>query len=240
MNGRSYSQLEAAPVRDTIVKLARRIEERFPGSGLSRLGGELVRVADQNNEVIARLRRPLWWLRAAGAVTLAAVLALLLWAATRLIRVVDRGASSVADLLQGIDAAVNEIIFLSLLIFFLVSLETRFKRRGALRMLHQLRGAAHVIDMHQLTKDPEQVLHPLPATASSPERGLDRRQLARYLGYCSEMLSLISKLAALHTQHLQDPVVLEAVNDIESLTAGLSRKVWQKITILDVVVAPGD
>jgi len=28
--------------------------------------------------------------------------------------------------------------------------------------------------------------------------------------------------------------VLDAVNDIESLTAHLSRKVWQKITILDM------
>jgi len=240
MNGGSYSRLEAAPVRDTIVRLARRVEERFPGSGLSRLAGELVRLADENNEVIRHLRRPLWWLRAAGAVVLAALLALLAWAATRSLHVVDRGASSVADMLQGIDAAVNEVIFLSLVIFFLVSLETRFKRRRALRILHRLRGAAHVIDMHQLTKDPEQVLHPLPSTASSPERRLDRRQLARYLEYCSEMFSLVSKLAALHTQHLQDPVVLAAVNDVESLTDGLSRKVWQKITILDVTGTRGD
>ena len=32
--------------------------------------------------------------------------------------------------------------------------------------------------------------------------------------------------------HLHDPVVLEAVNDIESLTSDLSRKIWQKITVL--------
>lgn len=239
MNGGGYSQLEAAPVRDTIVRLARRVEERFPGSGLSRLAGELVRLADENHEVIRQIRRPLWWLRAAGVVVLAALLALLAWAAARSMHVVDRGASSVADMLQGIDAAVDEVIFLSLVIFFLVSLETRFKRRRALRMLHRLRGAAHVIDMHQLTKDPERALYPGASTASSPDSGLDRRQLVRYLEYCSEMFSLISKLAALHTQHLQDPVVLAAVNDVESLTTGLSRKVWQKITILDVVGARG-
>ena len=39
--------------------------------------------------------------------------------------------------------------------------------------------------------------------------------------------------AALYVEHLQDPVVLAAVNDLENLTAGLSRKIWQKITILD-------
>jgi hypothetical protein len=32
---------------------------------------------------------------------------------------------------------------------------------------------------------------------------------------------------------VRDPVVLEAVNDIESLTSGLSGQVWQKIAILD-------
>jgi hypothetical protein len=35
-------------------------------------------------------------------------------------------------------------------------------------------------------------------------------------------------------QHQQDPVVLAAVNDIEVLTSNLSRKIWQKIAILDV------
>lgn len=43
---------------------------------------------------------------------------------------------------------------------------------------------------------------------------------------------MTSKLAALHAQHLNDAVVLGAVNDIEALTADLSRKIWQKISIL--------
>jgi hypothetical protein len=233
MSARSRTQLEAEPVRDTILRLSRRVEERFPGSGLSRVVADMGHLAEQNAAVVDHLRRPLWGLRAAAALALAAMIAILAWAAVWLARVVDRGAPRLTDMLQGIDAAVNELILLSLAVYFFASLETRFKRRRALEMLHRLRGAAHVIDMHQLTKDPEQALHPLAPTASSPEHGLEVRQLARYLEYCSEMLSLISKLAALHTQHLHDPVVLEAVNDIESLTAALSGKVWQKITILD-------
>ena len=47
------------------------------------------------------------------------------------------------------------------------------------------------------------------------------------------MLSLTSKLAAVYAQNLPDPVVIDAVNDIESLTTNLSQKIWQKITILD-------
>ena len=60
-----------------------------------------------------------------------------------------------------------------------------------------------------------------------------RADLARYLDYCTDLLSVTSKVAALYVEHLQDPVVLEAVNDVENLTAGLSRKIWQKIAILD-------
>ena len=58
-------------------------------------------------------------------------------------------------------------------------------------------------------------------------------QLNRYLDYCSESLALISKIAALYVQDFQDPIVLDAVDDVEDLTSGLSRKIWQKITILE-------
>ena len=57
-------------------------------------------------------------------------------------------------------------------------------------------------------------------------------ELIRYLDYCSEMLSLTSKLAALYAQNLPDPVVIDTVNEIESLTTNLSQKIWQKITIV--------
>jgi hypothetical protein len=50
------------------------------------------------------------------------------------------------------------------------------------------------------------------------------------------MLSLIGKLAALYVQKFDDPVALAAVNDVEQLTTGLSRKIWQKIMILNAVL----
>jgi len=123
---------------------------------------------------------------------------------------------------------------LSLALLFLISLETKVKRRTALRMLHRLRSIAHVVDMHQLTKDPDQAVRSTPPTDASPERTLIQAQLGRYLDYCSELLALVSKLAAVLAQHQQDPVVLGAVNDIEVLTSSLSRKIWQKITILEI------
>ena len=47
---------------------------------------------------------------------------------------------------------------------------------------------------------------------------MGRHELMRYLDYCSEMLSLTNKLAALYAQNLPDSVVIDTVNDIEELT----------------------
>ena len=236
----SYSQLRLAPIRETILVLERRIEERFPGSGLSRVAAELLRLADQNEGIVNYLRRPRSWVRVLTTIAIGAIIALVLWAVMTVIRMAARGVGNVADLLQGIDAATSELIFLSLVVLFLASLENRLKRRTALGMLHRLRSIAHVVDMHQLTKDPSYSFQPVAATASSPTRTLTPEQLTRYLDYCSELLSLTSKLAALHAQYLQDPVLLAAVNEIESLTDGLSRKIWQKISIIDAAYAKSE
>ncbi|NUN49492.1 MAG: hypothetical protein HUU15_11750, partial [Candidatus Brocadiae bacterium] len=56
--------------------------------------------------------------------------------------------------------------------------------------------------------------------------------LSRYLDYCAEMLALIGKLAALYADEMRDSVVIDAVNEMEDLTTGLSRKIWQKLSIL--------
>ena len=69
---------------------------------------------------------------------------------------------------QTIDAGINSVIFFSIAVYFLLTIETRLKRRRALRTLHQLRSLAHVVDMHQLTKDPEQLLLAPRDTPSSP------------------------------------------------------------------------
>ncbi len=107
------------------------------------------------------------------------------------------------------------------------------ERIERLRAPNELRSLAHVVDMHQLTKDPEQFSPEHRETASSPVRPLTRYELARYLDDCSETLSLTSKVAALWAQRFEDAVVLGAVNEVEALTTGLSSKIWQKLSILD-------
>ena len=86
--------------------------------------------------------------------------------------------------------------------------------------------------MHQLTKNPERLRPGFHRTDASITLGLDERDLASSLDYCSELLSLVAKTAALCAEESSDAVVLDTVSEIESLTLGMSRKIWQKISLL--------
>ena len=227
-----YNELKLDHILSTLAALQRRISERFPGSGLSRVAAELYSVGEDLGPTLERVRRPRWGLRAALAAAIVPMAALLALFTLRFGRIsVD--VSGIGALLQAIEAAAQDLIFLSLATYFLLTIENRLRRRASLRALHRLRVIVHIVDMHQLTKDPEHLFAPEMRTPSSPERGLSRFQLSRYLDYCSELLSLASKLAALHVQYFHDPVVLDAVTDIETLAGSLSSKIWQKIVILD-------
>jgi len=92
---------------------------------------------------------------------------------------------------------------------------------------------AHIVDMHQLTKDPESYFRRGPLPVPPERRAMTPFELNRYLDYCSEALALISKIAALYVQGFEDPVLLDAVDDVEDLTSGFSRKIWQKINLLE-------
>ena len=116
--------------------------------------------------------------------------------------------------------------------FFLYSFPERLQRGRLLNLLHQLRSTAHIIDMHQLSKDPEQLRPSFVPTPVSKPLELTRDEMERYLDYCSELLALVGKTAALCAEESRDYVVLETVSTVETLTVGISRKIWQKISNL--------
>ncbi len=229
-----YRQLDPTRIVDTLEILRRRIGERFPQSGLGRVSDDLLSLARESSAHVAYLGNPNWPVRIGVAFVIVLMLAVVAFAVTGL-RLPAR-VDDIGEFLQAVDSAVNDVVFLGIAIFFLVTIETRIKRRRALQVIHQLRSIAHVVDMHQLTKDPERLMSGEPDTQSSPVRSMSRPELGRYLDYCSELLSLTSKIAALLVQRFADPIVLGAVNEVETLTAGLSRKIWQKITLLDRAV----
>jgi hypothetical protein len=142
----------------------------------------------------------------------------------------------IGEFIQVLEAGLNDVVLIGAAVFFLFTLERRHKRQRALVAVHELRALAHIIDMHQLAKDPERVAELAPVDGLQPANEKDRRltrfELGRYLDYCSEMLSLTSKIAALYVQRFDDPVALSSVNEVEALCTGLTRKIWQKIMIL--------
>ena len=85
--------------------------------------------------------------------------------------------------------------------------------------------------MHQLTKDPTSLV--IEKTINSPTRELSPYQLNRYLDYCSELLALCSKIAAIYGNDNRDELILENIQDIEILTSSLSRKIWNKIILIN-------
>lgn len=227
-----YRVLDEAKIIVTLERLRNRIGERFPGSGLEEVAGELITVGREVSVCAAYIRSPNWPLRIGTGLVVAGMIAVLVLAAMNLQLPESVGG---ADIIQLLEAGINDIVFFGIAVFFLLTIEARLKRRQALGAIHQLRSLAHVVDMHQLTKDPDGLLSSEPSTPSSPERTMAPSELGRYLDYCSELLSVTSKLAALLVQDFNDEVVLGAVNEIEELTTGLSGKIWQKIQLLERV-----
>lgn len=169
-DGGQYRQLSEKQINQTLVRLVARISERFPDSGLSRLSRELVLIGEEASVCVAYLRRPHWGVRVAVGALIAVMSTVIVMAAMsmRLPGRVDR----LSELVQMLEAAINDVVFLGVGMFFLLTIEGRLKRRKALHSLHQLRSIVHIVDMHQLTKDPERLMSPREDTPSSPPKKL--------------------------------------------------------------------
>ncbi|WP_282607017.1 hypothetical protein [Pelagibius sp. Alg239-R121] len=229
--------LNADKIIATVDTLAQRVSERFPEAGLSKVAKDFTKIARKMRDDALALEQPNWRLRLTTFGILAAGVILFGFVFKELH--FSSPLPEAATLVQIIEPAANIAILVALGIAFIVSLEGRWKRKQALVSLHSLRSMIHVIDMHQLTKDPSVLLDAIEPTASSPKRTMGRVEIQRYLDYCSEMLSLSGKIAALYTQSMQDQVVIETVNELEALSTNLTRKIWQKIMILDRAASDG-
>src|SRR2546428_8707227 len=225
-----YRRLDPDKIVETVRTLQTRVERRFPASGLSNVIAELLQVSEETISRTRWIQRPHLLLRCAAAVLSLAIIAL---ATLMVVNIRQFQFNDYTNFIQALEASISSVAFIGAAILFLVSWENRINRRRALKAIHELRALAHIIDMHQLTKDPESYFAPQQTTML--KRAMTPFELNRYLDYCSEALALISKIAALYVQGFQDAVVLDAVDDMEDLTAGFSRKIWQKLTILETL-----
>jgi hypothetical protein len=225
-----YRTLDADKIESTIEKLQKRIEERFPNRGLGKLCNELLTIAREDRQRLSWVARPNFWVRAGVGVAIFAGVGGIIMI---LLQLQSLTVSNEAfDMIQGIEAVLNIVALAGAATWFLLNLESNMRRDAVLKDLHELRSIAHVVDMHQLTKDPTVLTKGYTGTASSDHAPhMSDFELVRYLDYCSEMLALTGKLAALYMQDVRDPVIIDTVSEIEDLTGNLSRKIWQKIMI---------
>jgi len=231
-NSGAAHRLDSRAITITLERLSARIGQRFPNAGLARVCEDLVETSRDTARRVRNLARPYIGLQLLVALTLTALLCALAY----IVSLLDLRQLSLhpglVDLSEGLDSSFNLVVLASGAVWFLMTTERRLKRRRTMRALYELRSFAHVIDMHQLTKDPTVVLGGGARTPSSPERRMTQFELSRYLDYCSEMLALVSKLAALYAGATHDEAIVAAVNEMEVLTSDLGRKIWQKIMIL--------
>lgn len=225
-----YQELDPTRITNTVLALSNRVKERFPDSGLYNVSQKLLDVTQRAKDQAEWIAKPIISLRIGAGVLIFLILLALVST------VYSVGASiqkiNLIEFIQLLEAGINDIVFIAIGIFFLVTLERRFKRHRALQAIHELRAIAHIIDMHQLSKDPVR-FHWESKGVIEPKNTLSPLQLTRYLDYCSEMLSLVGKISVLYVQNFDDPVALAAVNEVENLTTGFSRKIWQKLMIMD-------
>lgn len=225
-----YRRIDPQKVHQTLERLAQRVAERFPDSSLLEVACEAVAISEDASRRIQANRRPLVLLRILIVLLFGAIAGAFAMGALT-IHQLGRIDSAVA-LVGALEPAIGLAFFISAFVVYLFSIERRVKSERTLAAIHELRSIAHVVDMHQLTKDPSLLLGDGPHTEHSPVRSMTDFELGRYLDYCSELVSLLSKIATLYVQDFPDPVVVAAVDEIEELTTGLSRKMWQKVILL--------
>jgi hypothetical protein len=228
----ALEKLDADRILATSQRLQRRISERFPQAGLRRICGQLVELAGRAKATTLWIAKPNAKLRALSVGVIGTIVLGSLIVIVASARGSD-GPHDLGDVVQSLEAAMNGLVLLGAAVWFFVSIETRFKRARVLKALHELRTLAHLIDVHQLTKDPDVIGPDAQPTASSPERTLTPWQVGRYLDYCTEMLSLTGKISALYSDGFSDPEAVDAVTDLEALTNALQQKIWQKIVLLE-------
>ncbi|MCL2423232.1 MAG: hypothetical protein FWD11_04970 [Micrococcales bacterium] len=236
-----FDRLDAIHVEATLERLRERIATAMPGRHLADVADEVRRVVVKI-ESGARHARRRAVIRVVSQVSIWFLVVLIVAGVVSAIHA-GLGADEAVhgfEWLSVVKSGVNDVVFAAVAIWFLQSLPERVERRRRLGILYRLRSLAHVTDMHQASKHTAVKDSAVKDTAVKDPDGLphppmDSETLVRYLEFCSDLLTLTAKAAALCGENTTDAVVLDTVSEIETLTASMSRKIWQKISIIRMV-----
>ncbi len=121
--GTEFRTLRPDHIVNTIESVLDRIEARFPGSGIGRVCCELLEVGNQAEAFTISLRRPIFAIRVFSWLLIAGLVALAF--APFFLVDVSLGLSNLGELMQAIEATLNEVVLIGLAILFLVTWERR-------------------------------------------------------------------------------------------------------------------
>lgn len=222
--------IDSDKLASTISKLKDRIEQKFPGSSLLEQCSKTLMIAGKAKERVAWIEKPHPGLRLA----LLVIILLLIGAIFFIAKIIkyDESQLALTQFLQALQAGIQDAIYVSLAIFFIVQFEIIILRRRAVKSIHELRVLAHIIDLLHLTKDENIIFKAGEHGETARSKMMTSSELKYYLSYCAELLSYTSKIAVLYAQTVNDPVVAASVNEIENLTTNLSSKIWQKMQVI--------
>lgn len=218
----SAFQLNPERIIETAENLAQRIGERLPGSVLAGLAGELVRIARDTDRRVQQARKPILAVRVASLTAIGGGL-LGIWFLLHRIHFRWEFGSTFTELFEVTGATCNFLVMLSGALWFLITFENRVKSKRALEAIQELREFVHVIDATQLYYTPDMYDDDDAQSADSL-----RRFDHTYLLFCSQILGLVSNLAALYTRGAAGESIMRAAADVESFSVALTGKLYNK------------
>lgn len=225
MNPNQKHRLDPVRIILTAEHLAHRVSSRFPESTLAGLATDLVEIARKTDERARQARKPIRYVHGAGWVASA----LSVWGLwyivdhiqTHLINA-NLEFDNITDLFEAADAGFNILVALAGALWFLVTIETRVKRKQALEHIGELLEFVQLIDVTQLYYTPELYQSNLSPNSTQPK--FDHT----YLLFCNEMLAMIGNLAPLYTRGNMDDAVWRATSDVVMLANAIEGRLFAK------------
>ena len=224
--------LRQAELLKTATRIRDQIKARFKEAGLSNVAALIVKTTEEAEDTAKAIARTDWRVFAGQAL----VVVLAVVGVVAYFQSGQNPKPVLQTVTEFLDSAKGSAAILVAAGAFLFTLGRWRKRGRVLRAIHKLRALAHLVDMHQLSKNPTRLGQAVPSheVAGQP---LDAESMRLYLHFCTELLAVVGKLGQLYVQEFSDSTALAAVDQFEELAMGLSSKIWQKLMILDRVTA---
>jgi hypothetical protein len=112
----NYRELDSVRLVETAEQLQRRVAERCPESGLAQVCGEVAAAMRSVEQVRAEIAREHWGLRSLVALFVTLLCAAVLGLGWSFVSTLRAGFEDWSELLQGLEAGVNDLVSLGIAI----------------------------------------------------------------------------------------------------------------------------